>query len=307
MLAGSGRSPVGYEFRLIIPFPGPVLRQTDLPPLSQLVKRVDAAADGTASGDTFATGYASVDKWLGGGIRRGDLVLIGGEVGVGKSALALAMALRMAQAGINSAFFTGEMSVERVMERVLAIEGRSKIDDIRRGALDEFARAAVGATAVRLRDGAPIIEVVPPGGIDTFRDAVRRTLDLQVAFVDPVQALVLGARDHAEELAVAVRALKALAVDAGVALVATVDLPGLPAMRPDPRPALGDFGALGAAKQAADVVLGIYREEMANPGTGVEGATELLVLKNRNGVTGYVDLYFYKQWLRFEDMLDPDQ
>lgn len=284
-----------------------MLRQTDLSPLSRLVKRVDAAADGTAAGDTFATGFASVDKWLGGGIRSGDLVLIGGEVGVGKSALALAMALRMAQAGVNSAFFTAEMTVERVMERVLAIEGRSRVDDIRRGSLDEFARAAVGAAAVRLRDGAPIIEIVPPGGVDTFRDAVRRTLDLQAAFVDPLQSLVIGTREHAEEMAVTVRALKTLAVETGIALVATVDLPGLPAQRADPRPNLADFGALGAAKQVADVVLGVYREEMANPGTGVEGATELLVLKNRNGMTGYVDLYFYKQWLRFEDMLDPDR
>jgi replicative DNA helicase len=55
------------------------------------------------------------------------------------------------------------------------------------------------------------------------------------------------------------------------------------------------------------VVLAIYREEMYAPGYGVEGGTELLVRKNRNGTIGYVDLYFYKQWLRFEDMLDPDR
>ena len=72
-------------------------------------------------------------------------------------------------------------------------------------------------------------------------------------------------------------------------------------------PGLGDFGALGAVKAHADIILGVYREEMHAPGTGVEGATELRVLKNRNGGTGYVDLYFYKQWLRFEDMLDPDR
>ena len=54
-------------------------------------------------------------------------------------------------------------------------------------------------------------------------------------------------------------------------------------------------------------MLGVYREEMYAPAGGVEGATELLICKNRNGSTGYVDLYFYKQWLRFEDMLDPDR
>ncbi|MBM4193481.1 MAG: hypothetical protein FJ202_03755 [Gemmatimonadetes bacterium] len=285
----------------------PILRQTDQTPLSRLVQRVDAASDGVPTGDTFAAGFPSVDKWLGGGIRSGDLVVIGGESGVGKSALALAMALRMAQDGTNAAFFTGEMSVERVMERVLAIEGRARIDDIRSGALDEVTRSAVGAAAIRLRDGAPVIDVIPYGGLQTFGDALRRTLDVRVAFVDPIQSLTLGARDKAEELAAVVQGLKSVAVASGIALVVITDLPEVGPGRQNPRPALGDFGALGAVKQYADVVLGVYREEMHNPGTGVEGATELLILKNRNGGTGYVDLYFYKQWLRFEDMLDPDR
>jgi replicative DNA helicase len=59
-------------------------------------------------------------------------------------------------------------------------------------------------------------------------------------------------------------------------------------------------------KQHADLVLALYREEMYNPGGGVEGATELIVAKNRNGPTGFIDLYFYQRWLRFEDMLDPE-
>lgn len=284
-----------------------MLRQTDISPLSRLVMRVDAAADSGVPGDSFATGFPSVDKWLGGGLRRGDLVVLGGEVGAGKSSLALAMSLRMAQAGINSAFFTAEMTVERVMERVLAIEGRARVDDIRNGTLDEPTRAAVGAAAVRLRDGSPIIDNLPPGGVQTLADAVRRTLDVQVTFIDSLQALALGLREQDEELAVAVRGLKALAIETGVALVVTSDLPTIVGGGDDPRPSLGDFGALGAVKAHADIVLGVYREDMHSPGTGVEGATELRVLKNRNGGTGYVDLYFYKQWLRFEDVLDPDR
>ncbi len=284
-----------------------MLRQTDISPLARLVHRVDAASDGEMAPDSFATGFPSVDKWLGGGVRRGDLVVIGGEVGSGKSSLALAMALRMAQTGTHSAFLTHEMSVERAMERALAIEGRARIDDIRQGTLDEFARAAVGATAVRLRDRAPIFETLPPGGAKLLGGTLNRTLDLQVAFIDPLQALALGERTQDEDLAAAVRALKAIAIDLNVALIVTSHLHTSPAGRPNQRPTLDDFGALGAIKQHADVVLGIYREEMFQPNSGVDGATELLVLKNRNGNTGYVDLYFYKQWLRFEDMLDPDR
>ena len=60
-------------------------------------------------------------------------------------------------------------------------------------------------------------------------------------------------------------------------------------------------------KERADVVLGLFREGMYDSARGIEGATELLVRKNRNGGIGYADLYFYAQWMRFEDMLDPDR
>lgn len=284
-----------------------MLRRTDISPLARLVRRVDAASDGETAGDSFATGFPSVDKWLGGGVRRGDLVVIGGEVGSGKSSLALAMSLRMAQAGTTTSFLTHEMSTERVMERALGIEGRARIDDIRKGTLDEMTRAAVGATAVRLRDRSPVFETLPTGGIDAVANALRSTMDLQVAFVDPLQALAIGERAQEEDLATAVRSLKSLAIEMNVALVVTSHLHVAATGRADPRPTLDDFGALGAVKQHADVVLGIYREEMFQPSSGVEGATEFLILKNRNGSLGYVDLYFYKQWLRFEDMLDPDR
>ena len=284
-----------------------MLHPTDISPLAKLVRRVDAATDGQAAGDSFATGFPSADKSLGGGLRRGDLVVLGGAVGSGKSSLALAMAIRMAQAGVTTAFLTHEMSVERVMERALAIEGRARIDEIRAGTLDDLARVAMGAAAVRLRDRPPIIGTVPTGGVAPLADLLRRTLDLQVAFVDPLQALSTGERAQDEELATAVRTLKSLAQELDVVIVLTSHLTTADAARTDPRPTLDDFGALGAVKQHADVVLGIFREEMFQPGHGVEGATELLVRKNRNGSTGYVDLYFYKQWLRFEDMLDPDR
>ena len=100
------------------------------------------------------------------------------------------------------------------------------------------------------------------------------------------------------------RALKQLALDARVAVLLTTPLPHL-GQRDDRRPLLGDFGADGAVKERADVVLALFREGMYDSARGIDGATELLVRKNRNGGTGYADLYFYEQWMRFEDMLDP--
>ena len=283
-----------------------MVRPLESSPLADVVRRVDATTDGAPAPGTIATGFPSVDRLLGGGLRRGDLIVLGGDVGSGKSALALAIALRTAEEGRTSAFFGGEMSVERMFERALAIEGRARVDDLRRGTLDDRTRAAVGAAALRLQRTAPHVLALPAGGPDALGDELRRTLDLDLALVDPLQALSSGTRPMAEEWAESARQLKRLAVELDVALLVTSALPALSVERKDTRPVLDDFGALGAIKQHADVVLALFREEMYAT-DGAEGATELIALKNRNGPTGYVDLYFYKQWIRFEDMLDPDR
>jgi replicative DNA helicase len=87
-------------------------------------------------------------------------------------------------------------------------------------------------------------------------------------------------------------------------LLAVTSLRAATRERSDPRPRLDDLGALGALKQHADVVLGLFREEMYSDLRDVQGAAELHVLKNRNGALGYADLYFYKESLRFEDVVD---
>jgi replicative DNA helicase len=281
-------------------------RGTDISPLSLLLGRVDAVADGAIPADTVPSGFPSLDKLLGGGLRRGDLVVLGGDVGSGKSALALAIALRVAQQRRSALFYSGEMLVERVLERALAIEGRTRIDDLRRGTLDEVTRAGVGAAAIRLRDELPVVERMPAGGVAAICDEVTAVRGVDLVLVDGLSSLLPGVRVTVEEEATAVRGLKQLALDARVAVLLTTSLPHL-AARDDRRPLLDDFGANGAVKERADVVLSLFREGMYDTARGIEGATELLVRKNRNGGTGYVDLYFYAQWMRFEDMLDPDR
>ncbi|HWC72453.1 MAG TPA: DnaB-like helicase C-terminal domain-containing protein [Gemmatimonadales bacterium] len=291
--------------------PSPARKFEKRPTLDNLVEKVDAQRPGEITGDTVPTGFGSLDKLLGGGLRRRDLILLGGDVGSGKSALALGIALRVAQQSLGVAYLSGEMNEERLMERALAIEGRVAVDELRGAKLNDQTRAGVGAAAVRLR-GLPV-SFLPLAGEDfeTVFDRLDPLRQIGLVVVDYLQ-LVPPPRERTtqdEDTALVLRHLKALALSRQVALLVVAQLPGFnPGRgRTDHRPTLDDFGVLGAPKQHADVILSIFREEMYNPGGGVDGATELLVSKNRNGPTGFVDLYFYRRWMRFEDMLDPDR
>jgi len=266
---------------------------------------MDDPASGSVPTASIPTGFPSLDRLLGGGIRTGDLVVLGGDVGSGKSALALGMAVRSAAEGRTVRFYAGETSAERVAERILAIEGRARVDDLRRGKLGYGARAGVGAVGARLTD-APLAIARLPESVERLAEELESIPRAELLIVDPLQMLASGRMTQDEELAAAVRRLKRLAVDRDVAVLLTAHLPHL-AARPDRRPQLDDFGTLGAIKQHADVVLGLFREGMYDPAQSLEGATELHVLKNRSGATAYADLYFYAQWMRFEDLVDPDR
>jgi replicative DNA helicase len=277
--------------------------------LEGVVARIDAVPPGGTAPDTVASGFPSLDRVLGGGLRRQDLIVLAGDVGSGKSALGLAIAMRAALAGTPTLHLSGEMSAERMLERALAIEGRVPIDDLRQGRLSAESRAAVGAAAVRLRDAPLLLRPLVGERFEEISDSLDQVPGRGLVVID---ALHLAAAPRPasrldERLALTVRALKALAVQRHLALLALAQLPAHRADRADPRPVLDDLGALGVIKQTADLVLAIYREEMYRPAQGVEGATELIVAKNRNGPVGFVDLFFYARWLRLEDLLDPER
>lgn len=278
-------------------------------PAEALVTRLDAQAAAGERGDSVPTGFASLDSRLGGGLRRQDLVILAGDVGAGKSSFALAIALRAAQAGVPVTYLSGEMSEDRLMERALALLGRVPVDILRAGELDDVSRAAVGAAALRLRDLPLHIRPLTGERFEEIPEALDTVPRRGLLILDDLQlaASPLPALQGEERTAATVRALKNVALERDVALLAVAQLPKFRASRRDPRPTLDDLGGQGVVKQVADVVLAIYREEMYRPAPGVEGAVELIMAKNRNGPTGYLDLYFYRNWLRFEDMLDPDR
>src|SRR5438094_563696 len=256
--------------------PSPARRFEKRPSLDNLVERVDAQPPGEITGDTIPTGFGSLDKLLGGGLRRRDLILLGGDIGSGKSALALGIALRVAQQSVGVAYLSGEMNEERLMERALAIEGKVAVDELRAAKLNDQTRAGVGAAAVRLR-GLPLSLLALAG--DDFATVFEQLDPLRQVGLVVVDYLQLVPPPKArttqdEDTALVLRHLKALALARQVALLVVAQLPSFQTGRDAKRPTLDDYGVMGAPKQHADVILSIFREEMYNPGGGVDGATD---------------------------------
>lgn len=273
----------------------------DISPLTRIVARLDRTADGEAAHDLVATRFPSIDKALGGGIRRGELVVLGGDDSVGSSALALGIAIRGSDRAL---FLSSEMQPERVYERALAMTARVSLEHIRLGAVDEEERARLAASALALRDQAPVVETFLQGGLTTIERAIEATPSAPLLVVDTLEGVLDRDHGQADALGFAVLALKRLALTHQVAVLLTTHLPALDRERRDRRPRLSDFGMGGAVGAHADVVLGLYREEMYDFDHGVSGAAELLILKNRAGARGYVDLYFDTRYGRFEDVAE---
>ena len=273
---------------------------------NRLIADLDSRSDGVPGSDTVVSGYPSVDRLLGGGFRRQDLIVLGGDIGAGKSALALSIALRAARS-VRVAYLSGEMHRDRVTERALALESKVTVDGIREGRLTDQQRSALGAAALKISDLDFTVHHMTGGDL---HEVIGQALlnEPRLLVVDYLQLLPAGEKrvSRDEDAANAVRLLKSIAIEHDVACLLVTQLDEFDKDRADPRPRLDDYGALGAVKQHADIVLGLYREEMYRPDSGVAGAAELIVSKNRNGPTGFVDLYFHSHFMRFEDMLDPE-
>ena len=273
----------------------------DISPLARVVARADRARDGEPDAGRIPTGFPSIDRAIGGGMRRGDLIVLGGDTGAGTSSLALAITLRRAEPAL---LLTSEMHPDRVYERALATSARVSLESLRLGAIDEGDRVKLGAAALALRERAPVVDSLGRDGVAAVSRAIDGSPSAALVVVDGIEGLLENAAGREDALAFILLSLKRIALERDVALLAIAHLPELARSRKDRRPTLADFGARGAVGIHADLVLGLYREELYESDLGVSGAAELLVLKQRDGGVGYADLYYYGQWLRFEDVLD---
>jgi replicative DNA helicase len=259
------------------------------------------------------TGFADLDRLLG-GLHPSDLCVVAGRPGMGKTSWLMSVAANLAiprrAAGLapaTVAIFSLEMSAEQLVQRLLSSRTGISSHQLRLGQIPdadfELLSRAFGELA-----GAPIyIDDTP--GITPFdlRTKVRRLhaergVDLVV--VDYLQLMQSGRRseNRVQEISFISRALKGLAREVRVPILAASQLSRAVESRADRRPQLSDLRDSGTIEQDSDMVVFLYRDVVYNESTDKKNVAEVHVAKHRHGPTGTVDMVFVPHETRFVDL-----
>ncbi len=288
---------------------------TGFVPLSDLVQGSFATIERLQEHKGFVTGvpsgFVDIDN-LTSGFQPSDLIIVAGRPSMGKTSFVLNIAQHV---GIKTdrcvGFFSLEMSKEQLFMRMLTAEAEVDSHRFRGGFLNERDYAQLSASLGRLSEARVFIDDTAGLGVLEMRAKARRLkaehgLDLLV--VDYLQLMQGRGRfeNRTQELASISRALKGIAKELSIPVIALSQLSRAPESRSDRRPQLADLRESGALEQDADVVMFIFREEQYDPTPENENLAEVIVGKQRNGPTGTVKLAFLKQFTRFAN-LSPAQ
>ena len=252
------------------------------------------------------TGFSDIDKLLG-GLQRSDMVILAARPSVGKTSLALSFALNAAKKHKQRiAFFSLEMSDEQVVQRLISSETGIDSQRLRRGEIVEGEWGRFMKATSDLADTHFYIDDTPSISALELRTKARRLhaeVGLDLIIVDYLQ-LMRGdyrSENRVQEISTISRALKALARELNVPVLALSQLSRGVESRTDKKPILSDLRESGALEQDADVVIFIYRDELYNENTERKSIADIIVAKHRNGPTGSVALYFKKELAQFRE------
>ncbi len=249
-----------------------------------------------------STGYRQLDR-LTNGFQRGDLIILAARPSMGKTAFALNIALNSAQISKQAvALFSLEMPAEQLITRMLSVKSRINGSTLRTGQLSSNSEwNALNEAAADLKESKIFIDDSPSLRVAEIFSKCRKLQTehpLSLIVIDYIQLISSSGRSNSEnrqqEVSEISRALKALARELSVPVVALSQLSRLVEQRADKRPQLSDLRESGALEQDADLVLFLYRQSYYDKEeqTSSSEKTELLISKHRNGPTGQVDLAF---------------
>ncbi|MGL5098558.1 MAG: replicative DNA helicase [Fusobacteriaceae bacterium] len=267
---------------------------------------------GTLTG--ISSGFKNYDQHTG-GFNPSDLIILAARPAMGKTAFALNLALNAAMKSKKSILlFSLEMGKSQLLQRLLAVEAGVPLQKIRTGFLQDEEWGRLGIASAKLANSEIRIADVPNINVLEIRSMGRKLKaagKLDMIVIDYLQ-LISGSSSKNEgnrqqEISEISRALKGIARELDIPIIALSQLSRAVESRADRRPMLSDLRESGAIEQDADIVLFLYRDDYYNPDSEDKGVTEVIIGKQRNGPVGTAKLRFFAELTKFADYTDKVQ
>ncbi len=253
------------------------------------------------------SGFHDLDRMTG-GFKDSDLIIVAGRPSMGKTSLALNIALHAALESKKSiAIFSLEMSKEQLTERLLTEQAQIDAQRLHRGLLTEAEFDRISNALGPLGEASIYIDDTPSMDELTLQLKARQAKmrhDIDLIVVDYLQLMhgrSRGDDNRVQEVSSISRALKGLARELRVPVIAISQLSRAPEQRPDKRPILSDLRESGAIEQDSDLVMFLFRPEYYKSEER-PGIAEVIVAKHRNGPTGMIELKFRRDHTRFYNL-----
>jgi len=273
--------------------------------LPDVLDRLSEMSESDSGMPGLSTGLSMLDTKIT-GLNKSDLILLAARPGMGKTSMALNMALNVAKGTDRSvAVFSLEMSKEQLVLRLLSSEALVESNKLRTGSLREtdwerIADAATVLNRVDIRiDDNPLLSVAD------MNAKCRRLDNLGLVVIDYLQLMTSaggkskGGENRQQVVSDISRTLKIMAKELDVPVICLSQLSRANEKRDDKRPMLSDLRESGAIEQDADIVLFLYRDDYYNEDSEKRNIAECIVAKNRHGETGKVELKWVPEYTMF--------
>ncbi len=255
----------------------------------------------------LSTGLSAIDQKIT-GLNKSDLILLAARPGMGKTSLALNVALNVAREGKTVAVFSLEMSREQLATRLLSSEALVENNRLRTGLLRETDWEKIAGAATVLNRLDIRIDDNPLLSVADMNAKCRRLDGLALVVVDYLQLMTSaggsgrGGENRQQVVSDMSRMLKIMAKELNVPVICLSQLSRANEKRDDKRPMLSDLRESGAIEQDADIVLFLYRDDYYNEDSEKHNIAECIVAKNRHGETGKVELRWMPEYTQFSTL-----
>lgn len=279
--------------------------------LAKATDRIDTLFHSTDPITGLPSGFSDLDDMTS-GLQPGDLIIVAARPSMGKTSFAMNMAEHAAiKTGKPILIFSLEMPGDALATRMISSLGRIDQHNLRTGKLMDDDWPRITSTVTMLSEAKMFIDDTPAISPAELRLRARRAVKehgpLGLIVIDYLQLMTVPGYkkdNRVAEISEISRALKAVAKELYVPVIALSQLNRSLEQRTDRRPVMSDLRESGAIEQDADLILFIYRDEVYNEETNDKGIAEIIIAKHRNGPIGKVRLTFLGKYTRFENFMD---